>query len=101
MQLTVASTNRPRPADETEVMAFLLVPEFSMMSFASAVEPLRIANRLSGRPLYRWFVVSKDGQPVKGMRSLKKMMKELDFGGRSVVQVERGGGLRYLIMLIE
>jgi len=35
-------------------MAFLLVEGFSLLSYASAVEPLRAANTLSGRPLYRW-----------------------------------------------
>ena len=47
-----------------ETVAFLLVPSFSMIAFTSAVEPLRIANRLSGRILYRWPVISKDGAPV-------------------------------------
>jgi len=70
MQLTVAASNEIGATAEAEVLAFLLVPEFSMMSFASAVEPLRIANRLSGRTLYRWVVVSKDGQPVKGSNGI-------------------------------
>ena len=45
-------------------LAFLLVPGFSMMAFASAVEPLRVANRLSGRTLYTWRILSRDGEPV-------------------------------------
>ena len=32
-----------------------------MIAFTSAIEPLRIANRLSGRPLYDWRLVSRDG----------------------------------------
>ena len=47
-----------------EVLAFLLVPEFSMIAFTSAVEPLRLANRLTRETLYRWVLVSKDGAPV-------------------------------------
>ena len=35
-------------------VGFLLVPGFALMSYASAVEPLRAANVLSGRNLYRW-----------------------------------------------
>jgi transcriptional regulator GlxA family with amidase domain len=35
-----------------------------MLAFLSAVEPLRVANRLSGRPLYKWSVVSSDGASV-------------------------------------
>lgn len=43
---------------------FLLVPQFPLMAFTSAVEPLRAANRISGRPLYAWQVLSADGKPV-------------------------------------
>lgn len=39
-----------------ERLAFLLVPGFSAMAFFSALEPLRIANRLAGRPLYGWSI---------------------------------------------
>jgi len=45
-------------------LAFLLVPQFSMMSFAAALEPLRAANRLSGQTLYDWVLVSHDGRAV-------------------------------------
>ena len=50
--------------DEPERIGFLLVPEFSMMALFSAVEPLRVANRLSGRQLYSWHIFSEDGGPV-------------------------------------
>jgi len=55
---------------DSETLAFLLLPDFSMISFASAVEPLRIANRLSGRTLYRWVVSSKDGRPVRASNGI-------------------------------
>ncbi|SNB72153.1 transcriptional regulator, AraC family with amidase-like domain [Arboricoccus pini] len=42
-------------------VAFLLVPGFALMSFASAIEPLRAANHLSGKELYRWFAVVPRG----------------------------------------
>jgi transcriptional regulator GlxA family with amidase domain len=35
-----------------------------MIALTSAVEPLRIANRLSGRTLYAWPLFSVDGAPV-------------------------------------
>ncbi|WP_027962640.1 GlxA family transcriptional regulator [Halomonas halodenitrificans] len=47
-----------------ELVGFLLLPHFSMMAFFSAVEPLRIANRISGRPLFDWRLISEDGGPV-------------------------------------
>jgi transcriptional regulator GlxA family with amidase domain len=34
------------------------------MSYAAAVEPLRAANQLSGRTLYRWWHASPDGRPA-------------------------------------
>src|SRR5512145_1831810 len=45
-------------------VTLFLLPKFSMMGFASAVEPLRSANRMSGRALYTWHILSKDGGPV-------------------------------------
>lgn len=44
-----------------ETVAFVLVEQFSLIAFSSAVEPLRLANRLAGEELYRWHVFSKDG----------------------------------------
>jgi len=51
-------------ADATARIAFYLVPRFSMMAFASAVEVLRMANQLSGKPLYAWTLVSSDARAV-------------------------------------
>src|SRR4029450_1795232 len=47
-----------------DLIAFLLVPDFPLFAFSAAIEPLRIANWISGRPLYEWKVLSKDGRPV-------------------------------------
>ncbi|MFG6666884.1 GlxA family transcriptional regulator [Halomonas sp. HNIBRBA4712] len=47
-----------------ERIGFLLLPRFSMMAFFSAVEPLRIANRISGKALFEWRLISLDGEPV-------------------------------------
>jgi transcriptional regulator GlxA family with amidase domain len=44
---------------------FVLVPEFSMMPFTSAIEPLRVANRMYGREVYSWRTLSSDGGPVR------------------------------------
>lgn len=56
-------TTRPAPAPATRAIGFLLLPQFSMMAFLSAVEPLRVANRFGG-PLFSWRVLSTDGKPV-------------------------------------
>jgi transcriptional regulator GlxA family with amidase domain len=49
-------------ADRT--IGFYLVDSFNMLPFISALEPLRIANRLSKKPLYQWRIISDDGQQV-------------------------------------
>ena len=36
-----------------ETVGFLLIPRFSMIAFTAALEPLRLANHISGRELYR------------------------------------------------
>lgn len=41
---------------------FLLVEEFSHLAFACALEPLRIANLVADRELYRWQLASADGR---------------------------------------
>lgn len=53
-----------------EPIGFLLLPRFSMMAFFSAVEPLRIANRIAGQELFRWCVVSQDGQPISASNGM-------------------------------
>ena len=44
---------------------FVLLEEFTMLCFSAAVESLRIANRMSGKELYTWALVSEDGAPVR------------------------------------
>ena len=53
----------PDPEGATTIL-FLLVPSFSMIAFASALEPLRLANRAMNSRVYRWRVLTGDGQPV-------------------------------------
>jgi transcriptional regulator GlxA family with amidase domain len=53
-----------------EPIGFLLVPRFSMMALASAIEPLRVANRLAGRQLFSWRLYSPDGAPVPASNGL-------------------------------
>ena len=45
-------------------IAFFLVPDFPMLTFAAALDPLRQANRIAGRSLYKWIFLSIDGAPV-------------------------------------
>jgi transcriptional regulator GlxA family with amidase domain len=43
-------------------MNFVLVEDFSHLAFSCAVEPLRIANLISGRELYTWSFLSENGE---------------------------------------
>ena len=45
-------------------ISFLLVEEFSMIAFASALEPLRTANRISKKNLFEWEFLSLNNQKV-------------------------------------
>jgi len=45
----------------TQIVTLLLVEGFSMMSVASAIEPLRSLNRLIDREAWRWRLASLDG----------------------------------------
>ncbi len=52
------------PTEAPIKVGFLLIPGFALMSYASAIEPLRAANVLSGKTLYQWSHVSLDGNPA-------------------------------------
>ena len=41
---------------------FALVQDFSHLAFSCAVEPLRIANLISGQELYKWSFLSENGE---------------------------------------
>ncbi|MDR5907195.1 GlxA family transcriptional regulator [Franzmannia qiaohouensis] len=59
-----------------ETVGYLLLPSFSMMAFFAAVEPLRIANRLSGRPLFDWTLISEDGAPVTASNGMTLLVDQ-------------------------
>lgn len=47
---------------EIDIVAF---PETTVILLASVIEPLRAANRIAGRVLYSWRLLSLDGEPVE------------------------------------
>ncbi len=57
----------PKP----EHFGFFLVPNYSMIAFSSAIEPLRMANRDADRELYRWSLYTIDGLPEKASNGLE------------------------------
>ncbi len=51
-------------------IGFLTLNEFTMIAFSSAIEVLRMANHLSGKPYYEWRVITADGRPVPSSNGL-------------------------------
>ena len=54
----------PSAALQKSKYAFLTLPNYSLIAVSNAVEPLRMANRVVGQPVYEWSIVSLDGRPV-------------------------------------
>lgn len=58
----------PRKATQTSKseaprrFVFLLLDKFTMLAFASAIEPLRIANRVVGDKVYTWALAGEGGE---------------------------------------
>ena len=51
--------------EKAKRFGFLLTDQSSMICFSSAIEPLRSANRMSGRHLYDWNILTVDGLSVQ------------------------------------
>jgi transcriptional regulator GlxA family with amidase domain len=62
--MKLSNHDAPPKPPRSQTVGFLLIPGFALMSYSSAMEPLRAANHLSGRTLYTWKHVSPDGNPV-------------------------------------
>jgi transcriptional regulator GlxA family with amidase domain len=67
----VNAADHTSPPGKTQVIAFLLINGFALMSYAAAIEPLRAANLLSGRELYRWRHVSVDGEVAQASNGMR------------------------------
>jgi transcriptional regulator GlxA family with amidase domain len=52
-------------------LVFFLIPDFTMVAFATALEPLRIANRMIGYEAYKWRLASFDGKPVRASNGVE------------------------------
>ncbi len=59
-----------RESAELRSFDFLLVQNYSMLAFSSALEPLRMANYVSQHQLYDWRLLSADGEPVTSSAGL-------------------------------
>lgn len=53
-----------QPSRDPLTIALLVLPQASILEVASALDPLRNANRQLGHEAYRWRVVTPDGAPA-------------------------------------
>lgn len=56
-------SSHPPPNRSVQVVIVAL-PESSIMSLASVLDPMRAANRVAGKVLFEWKILSPAGQPV-------------------------------------
>ena len=49
---------------------FLTLPNYSLIAVSNALEPLRMANRLTGVDVYEWSITSLDGRPAEASSGL-------------------------------
>jgi AraC family transcriptional regulator, glycine betaine-responsive activator len=57
-----SATRIPLNQDKPKRYVFVLLDQFSLLCFATALESLRIANRMAGKTLYSWIVVGDGGE---------------------------------------
>lgn len=82
------------PPDTARRFTFLLLDRFTMLPFAAAIEPLRLANRAAGQSLYRWRLVGPQGDWAtcsNGSRIALDAGLEDVAGGRDAVILICGG----------
>ncbi len=71
--------------DAPQHFVFLLVDEFTHLAFSCAIEPLRIANLISGKTLYKWSLMSANG---KTATSSNDVVTQVDRGYSELVRGE-------------
>ncbi|HEY7748253.1 MAG TPA: GlxA family transcriptional regulator [Aestuariivirgaceae bacterium] len=81
-----------KPQTLPQHFAFIMVPEFTMMPVTSAIEPLRIANRIAEQQLYSWSMHSGDARPVAASNGILAMVNgDLDMVDDHATIVVCGG----------
>lgn len=61
------------PAHVRYRIGFLLLDNFTLIALATAVEPLRMANQLSGTELYSWTLLTTEGEPARASDGITLM----------------------------
>ena len=71
MSQPAVTTRSAQPGATPTQYGFLVLPNFSMIAFAAAIDTLRLANRVSGQELYSWETLTTDGRPVSASNGLE------------------------------
>ena len=61
MSSTSRKATQTSKVDSPRRFVFLLLDKFTMINFAGAIEPLRLANHVVGHPIYTWALAGEGG----------------------------------------
>ncbi|MDG1117142.1 MAG: GlxA family transcriptional regulator [Flavimaricola sp.] len=80
---------KDKGAVKTRRYVFVLLDNFTMLCFASAVESLRIANRMAGKELYTWVLAGEGGEMARcsGGTEFKLQMDLAELNREDIVMV--------------
>lgn len=79
-------------------VSICLVPGFSLTGVASTVEPLRIANRVTGREAFTWSLVSVDGAPAEASSGIVLSVdRGLDAALKAIVRDEERPDFAFVV----
>lgn len=76
-------SNKNNPPKKPLRYGFILLPNFSLIAFSSAIEPLRMANWINGHHCYSTSLISHDGKAVTSSSGVQLQvnhsLKEMPF----------------------
>ncbi|CAG0986588.1 HTH-type transcriptional regulator CdhR [Rhizobiaceae bacterium] len=67
-----------KSGDRPTTVAVLLIPSFSLLAYASAIEPLRAANYFAGKRLYEWYHIGIGFEPILSTHGLSITPTRID-----------------------
>jgi transcriptional regulator GlxA family with amidase domain len=80
------------PSAKIKRYGFLLTPQFSQLAFASAIEPLRAANRFVPEPIFEWSVLGPNMDPMSAYNGVLTLPdRSIETCGRLDAVVVVGG----------
>ncbi|AXI46568.1 AraC family transcriptional regulator [Sulfitobacter sp. SK012] len=64
MHTPLTATRLPQDTDKPCRFVFVLLDNFSLLAFSTALESLRVANRMAGRTVYSWTIIGEGGASI-------------------------------------